>query len=492
MYAKLARREFLLVLSAIGLMRSSWPADAASASQLPVHPLAERLAAYASDLRFDDIDPVTLEAVKSHVIDTLGCAIGALDEEPVRICREIALIPGAGASTIIGTSKLSTPDLAAFANTAASRYFDLNDTYAGTDNTHPSDTIPACFAVAEFAQASGSELAAAIVLAYEINCRLADNIPIADRGWDSPIYTLPAVALAAGRLMRLDREKLTQAVNIALNDHLPMRQTRMQTLSDWKGLGGPEAARNAVFATMLARRGLTGPAPIFEGRAGFFRQVSGGLVDVNVDAFGRSGIPFKINQCSMKAYPAQFDTQTAIVAATEVARDAGDVDRISAVEVATTRRGYLSAGSEPEKWAPQNRETADHSLPYITARAMFDGDIANESYIREKLRDPRILAFMRRITVKEDPQLTAAVGKEGVPTRVTATLDDGRRIVRQVNDIPGFPGRPMQRAGIERKFRGNMGKRLPEERVASALLALWDLDHVSDVRAVMRSFSLDV
>ena len=81
------------------------------------HPLAERFAAYATELRFDDIDPVTLEALKSHVIDTLGCAIGAFDEDTVRTCREIALIPGGGASTILGTSKRSTPNLAAFANT---------------------------------------------------------------------------------------------------------------------------------------------------------------------------------------------------------------------------------------------------------------------------------------------------------------------------------------------------------------------------------------
>jgi 2-methylcitrate dehydratase len=114
MSTKLGRREFLLVLSAIGLMRSCCPVAAASASVLPVHPLAERFATYAANLRFDDIDPVTLEAVKSHVIDTLGCALGAFDEDIVRTCREIALIPGVGLSTIIGTSKRSTPDLAAF------------------------------------------------------------------------------------------------------------------------------------------------------------------------------------------------------------------------------------------------------------------------------------------------------------------------------------------------------------------------------------------
>jgi 2-methylcitrate dehydratase len=169
MATKLARRELLLGLSTIALVRSGWPATAASASQIPVHPLAERFAAYAAELRLDDIDPMTLEAVRSHVIDTLGCALGAFDEDIVRICRETALIPGGGASTILGTSKRSTPDLAAFANTAASRYLDLNAIYAGTDNALPSDTIPACLAVAEFAQASGSELAVAIVLAYEIH-----------------------------------------------------------------------------------------------------------------------------------------------------------------------------------------------------------------------------------------------------------------------------------------------------------------------------------
>src|SRR5262249_58718043 len=96
--------------------------------------------------------------------------------------------------------------------------------------------------------------------------------------------SLPAVALAVGKLMKLDRDRLAQAVNLAVNDHIPMAQTRVQTLSDWKGLADAEAGRNAVFAALLARGGLTGPAPIFEGHSGFFKQVSG-PAEVNVDAF---------------------------------------------------------------------------------------------------------------------------------------------------------------------------------------------------------------
>ena len=113
-----------------------------------------------------------------------------------------------------------------------------------------------------------------------------------------------------------------------------------------------------------------------------------GPANVDVETFGRRGVQFRIHQCSLKPYPAVIYTQTAIVAGIEIAKEVGSLDRISAIEIATTRRGYERTGSEPEKWSPKTRETADHSLPYITARAMFDGDITNESFAPEKFRDP--------------------------------------------------------------------------------------------------------
>src|SRR5262249_37634892 len=146
------------------------------------------------------------------------------------------------------------------------------------------------------------DLIAAIVTAYEINCRLADALDFFPRGWDTPVYSLPAVALASSKLMGLDAAKMTQAVNIAINDHISMGQTRRQVLSDWKGLADGEASRNAVFAAMLARAGLTGPSPIFEGRLGFFKQISG-EVSVDVGRFGGHGNKFRIHQCGIKAFP---------------------------------------------------------------------------------------------------------------------------------------------------------------------------------------------
>jgi 2-methylcitrate dehydratase len=492
---KFPRRQVLKLLAgAASVPAAARVARAQTSSTLPppeqpTHSLAERLAAYANGLRYEDIDADTVEAVKTHLIDALGCGIAAFDEGPVRICRDVALAGGGGGSTIIGTDRRVTPDLAAFANGVAFRYYDLNDFYIGRLTGHPSDQIAACLAVAEAERASTTELIAAIALVYEINCRLIDAFDITTRGWDAPAFSLPAVALAAGKLMKLDTEKLTQAVNIAINGHMPMGQTRVQTLSDWKGLADAEAGRDAVFAALLARGGITGPAPIFEGQLGFFRQVTGST-DVDVDSFGRQGIPFRINQCSIKAYPAQTYTQAAILASIAVVKQAGSLDRIASIEIATARRGFEMTGSGVEKWAPTTRDTADHSLPYIAARTMFDGDITNESYAPEKLRDPRILAFMRKITVIEDPALTARTNATTVPSRITAVLVDGQRIVSEIDNVPGFVGRPMSRAEVARKFRANVGTRWPQQRTDDVLQSLWALERADDLTSLLGRFSV--
>ena len=485
----ISRRRALAGMAALGLLGVVERAIGASPEppDSPAHPLADRLAAYAERLRYEDLDAQTIERIKTHVIDTIGCGIGAFDEGPVRICRDIALAVS-GPATVIGTRRRTSAELAAFANCAAFRYMDFNDSYVGRFTVHPSDQIAACLAVAEAERANARQLITAIAIAYEVNCRLVDALDISTRGWDPPVFSLPAVALGAGKLMKLDAKRLTHAVNIAINDHIPMAQTRVQTLSDWKGIADAEAGRNAVFAAVLARGGLTGPAPIFEGHSGFFRQVAG-PADIDVEAFGSRRVPFRIHRCSLKPYPAVIYTQTAIVAAIEIARELGSLDRVVAVEIATTKRGYQRTASEPEKWAPKTRETADHSMPYITARAMFDGDITHDSFAPERISDPRIVSFMQKIKVSEDPVLTARLGP-AVPTRVTAILADGSRVSREVDYAPGFAERPMNRSEVERKFRGNVGKRWSKERADTALEALWQLERSEDLAALLGSLEL--
>jgi 2-methylcitrate dehydratase len=214
-----------------------------------------------------------------------------------------------------------------------------------------------------------------------------------------------------------------------------------------------------------------------------------GPVTIDVDAFAGPGVPFKVTQCNMKAYPAVVYAQTAITAGIEVAREVGELHRIAAIEIATTSRGYQAAGSEAEKWAPQNRATADHSLPYTVAWAMADGEVTNATYAPAKLHDPAILAFMRKIKVHEDPALTARMGA-AVPTRLTAILEDGRRVTREIDAVPGFAGMPMGRADVERKFRGNVRDRWPPERIDATLQALWRLDNVADISQLLAGLAV--
>src|SRR5438270_2808563 len=166
---KLPRRKlFTLAVAAAALPAASRLAFAQTppkpASEKRARPLADRLAEYALRLRYDDLDAATIERIKALVIDTLGCGIAAFDERVVQICRDVALAPGGGAATVIGTNKRTTPDLASFANGAAFRYYDLNDVYVGRFAGHPSDNIAPCLAVAEAERAGAEELITAIAL----------------------------------------------------------------------------------------------------------------------------------------------------------------------------------------------------------------------------------------------------------------------------------------------------------------------------------------
>src|SRR5713226_3722160 len=312
--------------------------------------LTESLAEYSSSLSYRNIPDSIVHESKKRIIDSLGCAIGAFDAEPVRITREAAnQVSVKDGSTILGTRKRTTADLAAFVNAIMVRYFDYNDTYLSLEPAHPSDNVGPCLAVADMEGSSGKDLLLAIVLAFEIQCRLCDAADIRHRGWDHVCYGLASMALASGKLMGLSAEKMAQAVNLSLNSHITMRQVRAGELSMWKGVSFANAARNAVFSAMLARAGMTGPSPIFEGEMGFFKQVSGSF-HLDTDGFGGREGSFKIGETYLKFFPAEIHSQTAIWAALEARKEIENMNEIVSVEIASHEAGYTILGRDPEKW----------------------------------------------------------------------------------------------------------------------------------------------
>jgi 2-methylcitrate dehydratase len=443
--------------------------------------LADQLSEYAHGLSYGDLPPNTVRETKRRIVDALGCALGAYGEAPVRIARKVlSSDTGNGSATVLGTGARVSPETATFVNGLMIRYFDFNDTYLSKEPAHPSDNLGATLSVAESVGASGKDLILATALAYEIQCRLCDSADIRHRGWDHVCYGLVSSALAAGKLMGLGTRKMTEAVNIALNAHIAMRQVRAGELSMWKGASFSNAARNAVFAARLAGGGMTGPSPIFEGEMGFFKQVSGPF-SLDTNEFGGRGRSFKIEETYIKYFPAEYHSQTAVWAALALRKKLKDVSQVQAVEIASHEAGYTILGRDPEKWRPKTKETADHSLPYIVGMALLEGKIDNSTYSQRKIGNPKNLRFLDRITVKEDGRLTALYPHEGMGNRITVRLVGGERISEEVLIPRGHPLNPMTDEEVEEKFSRLTKGRLPRGQGRRVLDALWGLERVEDV-----------
>jgi 2-methylcitrate dehydratase len=451
--------------------------------------LARSLAEYALSVQYQRLDSRTVYEMKARIVDALGCAIGAYGEKPVAIATRAVASLGGG-STLLGTRSRTTPELATFVNGLMIRYFDFNDTYLSKEPAHPSDNLAPCFAVAESEGTPGKEIIAAAVAAYEIQCRLCDAADIRRRGWDHVNYGLVSSSLAAAKLMCLDRRKATEAVNIALSGHIAMRQVRAGELSMWKGASFSNAARNGVFAALLAREGMTGPSPIFEGEMGFFRQVSGKF-NLNVQGFGGRRGTYKVKETYIKYWPAEYHAQTAIWAALEDRRHVKNLSDVSSVLVETHEAGFNILGKGKEKWRPKTKETADHSLPYIVGMALLQGKVDNSTYSARNLMDQKNLGFIRKVKVAEDPEFTALYPANGIANRVTVAEPGGRETTAQVVLPKGHPLNPMTKEEIEAKFLRLTSKRLGESRAREAMSRLWNLEKERELASVLGLLCVD-
>lgn len=448
--------------------------------------LAERLAGYAAGLRYEDLPAPVVHEVKRRVIDALACAMGAMESEPGQIARTVARAADASpGATVLGTTHRSTTDLAAFANGVLIRYLDYNDTYLSLEPAHPSDNISAALAVGEAEQCDGRELIAAILLAYEVQCRFCDAASIRKRGWDHVTYGVFSSALASARLMRLDPERLLHAVRIGGVNAASLRQTRVGQLSMWKGCAFAHAARTGVFAATLAKHGMTGPSGIFEGEMGFWKQVSGPF---EVPLWGGGDVPFKILDTSIKFYPAEYHSQSAIEAALALRSVVGGADAIRSIAIQSFDAAVDIIGGDEEKWRPTSRETADHSLPYCVAVAFMDGEVGLPQFSEERISDPDLHALMARITVARSAELTREY-PEGIPNLLEVTTQSGQTHSRKVTFPRGHARNPMSDAEVEEKFRRLAAPVLSEERIARALETLWHLESVTDIGDLLRLFA---
>jgi 2-methylcitrate dehydratase len=453
--------------------------------------LAGKIADFATGLTYDQLTQEAVHEAKRRVLDSLGCAMGAWLAEPPKIAREVAYMAHSPVgATVIGTRHRSSAELTAFANGTMFRYLDYNDTYLSKEPAHPSDNIAALLAVAESHALSGRDLILGIVISYEVQCRLCDAYSIRKRGWDHVTYGSFSTVAGCGAMLQFDAETMVHALGLAGVPNNAMRQTRVGELSMWKGCAFANASRNGVFATELAAHGMSGPAPVFEGEMGFFNEVCGGDTFDIPTWGGVNAEPFMINRTYIKKYPAEYHSQSAIDAAEQLIAEHGRPfvpDEIEEITIATFRASYEIIGGEPEKWRPQSRETADHSLPYITCAALVDGTVTLETFDERRFRDETLLELVARTKVVPDDDLDRLYPEQGIPNVVTVKLKNGQVLERRVDAPKGHALNPMTDEEVEAKFRSMAERMLRPVQVEAAIEGCMRLDEVDELEDLVES-----
>jgi 2-methylcitrate dehydratase len=389
--------------------------------------------------------------------------LGSIGEEPVEVVRRTVeeLNPAGDAVAIWGADERVSPPDAAMMNTALIRYLDYMDAILLPGETpHPSDNVGAAIAAAEYNGRSGQELIAAVGLAYEVQGELAAAAPGRDIGWDHIHVTFGATA-AAVKLFGLDHERIRNAIGIAAAANNPLRVTRTGKISMWKGIASSNMARNAVYTTMLVDNGMEGPVDAIDGQKGWKEVVQGRDFEVSFE-------PGKwIPRVMTKKYMAGTHAQTGIDALLALI-DREDIDptAIESIDVETYESAHhVMGGGEGDRHAPENREQADHSIPYTLAAAALDGQLMKEQYTMERITSDDVRRLMQTIEVAEDPVLTERSHEGEQPYRITVRTADGDEYTIEKAAYPGHPSNPMSWDAHEQKFHGIADGVLPDDRL---------------------------
>jgi len=443
----------------------------------------DRLLTFTQTLGRDDLPPAAVEAALARLLNGIGVSIAALEGSPVRIARTLAPSVTDGPSArLFGTLQRTTPDMAAFVNSAMTRFLDMSDTRVMAAVSHPADALPGLIAVAEAEGATGTELLVAIVIAYELQCRFVDVVPISHAGWDQTPVVAMGTALACGRLMGLDRERLGHALSLAITPNIALNQTRTGRIPMWKGMAGPEGARQGVFACYLAAAGMTGPDDIFEGDFGLWNQLFDRRFQLPIPTRSDNHV-FAVQQTMIKSFPIRFNCHVPVFAALAL-REKVDIAAIETLVIETFRQAFGRWIDLPDIWRPETRETADHSLPFCVAAAVIDGEMTPATFDAERYRDADVLDLMARCEIKLDDTF-ADLAPEIRCCRLTATLSDGRTVVVEKRLGPDDDLKGMRRDALEDKFQRITRRYLDEAAGAALIDTIWRLEDLDSVAPLL-------
>ena len=450
---------------------------------------SQQLAAFVEAATLDGASPEAVEQLKIRVLDTVGVAIGALDAEPIIAIRELLEdLGGTEQATLIGGGK-TTPERAAFFNSALSRYLDFMDAYLAKGETnHPSDNFGAVLAAAESVGASGKQLLTAFAVAYQVHTRLSDVAPVRAKGFDHTTQGAFAAGASAAKALGLPSEQIANALAIAGTANVALRVTRTGNLSHWKGLAYPHVSKEGTWAALLASRGITGPEEVFEGNKGFKDSVSGPF---EID-WSKEDLE-SVKRTIIKKHNAEIHSQSALDAALDIrAQEGFKTEDIEKIRLTTFNVAYsiIGGGEEGDKQLIRTKEEADRSLLWMLALVLLDGQLNPEQYEPARIVANDVQALMKKVEITPSDEFSDRF-PDHMPAELEVTLNDGSVFTASQDSYLGFHDNPLDWENARKKFDALVtpltGEELREE-IATIIHEL-DTRQVSDLTAALTKVS---
>jgi len=425
----------------------------------------ESLAKYAARATFADLSAESRKQLPIHILDSLGCCIAALGAGPVQACREqVAEFGGTGPCSLIGGGQ-ANPIYAAFWHTALVRYVDFMDNFlAQTETCHTADNFGVALTIAEYVGGSGKDLMLGVALGYTVQSRFVDHADFMTSGFDHTSQLAFSHNAAAGRLMGLSEGQIAHAIAMAAVSDASFAVVRAKPLSQWKGLASSQSALGAMNTLFLARRGVEGPLQVIEGPMGIDHLLRM-KISIDWDKEGYEGVV----ESTIKKYNSMIHTQSAVYCMVElVKQNKIDPAKVVSIEAEVFQLAYDFAGGGlygTDK-VIRTKEQADHSLPYLLAVALLDGDVQPAQFKPDRIVKPDVQALLKKVSVRPNHEYTEEYPAK-MPAKITVRLQDGKVIEHEVQDYPGLASRPFTWEDSVEKFdrlvTGRADKGLSEE-----------------------------
>jgi 2-methylcitrate dehydratase len=410
----------------------------------------EQIAAFANGARPEHLPSEVRRLFRRNILDSLGCALGALPGRPfARLREQFKDFRAEKPSTLIGGGATSV-DQAALYNTSLVRYVDLLDSYMSPGGLcHPADNFGGVLAVAESVGARGADFMLALAVAYEIGSRFTAAVPVMGKGFNHALQLAVSLSAASGKLMRLTSNEIAHAIAIAAVDNVSLAAVHSEPVSQWKGFSPGITAMRTVYTTALAKRGFTGPLRLFEGPNGLNRMFGQQIL---ID-WTNSSLEM-IRHTVMKKYCSLIHGQPVIEAVLALKRQHNlSADAVASVTCETFQGGFdlAGGGSFGPKEHPTTKEQADYNLKYLIAVALLDDQVGPAQLDEARVNAPDAQALLAKVNVKPNPRFTQGY-PEHLGCRIVICTRSGDIYTKDQTGYEGGQDQPLTWQRVVEKF----------------------------------------